>query len=112
MDHFPVFLSLSLSQRETHAIGKIQSALAGYPKDRLRFRSEKNLYCHSLEFRCYFADPAEIEVFARHALEGCDLVRSPCLGGEEKRCPASLNQEAQLAMQYREREVEALGRGR
>lgn len=99
-DQFPVYLSLTLSKKEVAAIDKIQTTLAGYPKDRLRFRTEKNLYCNSVEFRCYFKDPAEVEKFAHAALTGCNLVRSPCLAGEERKCPVSLGREARLAAQY------------
>lgn len=100
MDHFPVYLSLTLSQRAELAVEGIQDALARYSKDLVRFRTAKNIYCNSIEFRCYFRDPAEVENFAHAALNGFNLVRSPCLGSEEKKCPSSLGQEAQLAVQY------------
>lgn len=98
MDRFPIYLSLALSQREVAAVDKIQAALAGYQKDRLRFRTEKNLYCNSVEFRCYFSDPADVEDFAHASLNGFNLVRSPFLGGDERRCPVSLGREARLAV--------------
>lgn len=100
MDRFPIYLSLALSQREVAAVDKIQAAMAGYPKDRLRFRTEKNLYCNSVEFRCYFNNPAEVEDFSHTALNGFLLVRSPCLGGDEQQCPVSLGREARLAVRY------------
>ncbi|MFN4254431.1 MAG: hypothetical protein ACK4Q5_05455 [Saprospiraceae bacterium] len=67
-DKFPVYLSLTLSQKELLAVENIKSEIAHYPKDRLRIRTSKNLYCSSVDFRCYFANQADLQSFSRAVL--------------------------------------------
>jgi len=79
-------------------VENIRTALASYQKDGLRYRTSKNLYCRSIEFRCYFSAPEEIGRFSQNHLAGYNLVRSPCLGKEEQKTPYMLHQEAYNAV--------------
>jgi len=92
-------LTFTLSQRETTAVWNIKKALNQFDKDRVRYRTGKNLYCNSIEFRCYFHDPSDLALFCQNTLSGYHLVRSPCLGAEEKKFAAVLYQEAEAVVE-------------
>jgi len=92
-------LAFTLSQKETVAVWNIKNGLAQFAKDRVRYRTGKNLYCNSIEFRCYFHDPADLALFCQNTLDGYHLVRSPCLEAEEWKCAATLYEEAEAVVE-------------
>lgn len=67
-EQFPIYLSLTTHQKETSAIQSVKAAIAHHSKDTLRIRTSKNLYCSSIEFRCYFTCPADLQTFSTRVL--------------------------------------------